>query len=165
MADVNDPAAPLTTDVAQARRFSSGSPLWLVLALVGAGLAVYIGVNVIGVLFNIVSPPEPPLPDAAVETSHESPAYGVNYWRYTVSEDACSILEYYLSFTEDCMVSPMACASSTSEYASADRLVARCYGNEQFSLFSQRWEAVILRNELDATTTRVDVSREVNWTG
>src|SRR5688572_11040616 len=86
----------------------SPSFLLVLLLILGLVLAIYIGTNVIGVLFGMVSPPLPPLPTGLTETNHVSEAYGADVWTYTNPDDGCSFVEFYQQHGL-CTVAPMQC--------------------------------------------------------
>ncbi len=134
--------------------------------LVGVvALAGYIGVNVLTVLFAVVSPPLPPMPANLVEISHENVAYGVDRWRYTSTEDACSLVKFLEDNSGVCVYAPLQCATNpeqTNRFA-ADGLVARCDGSIDFSIFTMNWFGLVVKNS--DSQSRLDLDREVFWLG
>lgn len=138
----------------------------LAVAAAAVLLALYIGGQVIGVLYGIVLPPTPPLPRGSQLISHESTAYGVDYWRYHNPADACEVLSFYQANGGRCIVAPMQCASQTATaYTIPDELVARCYGEVWFSVFSMQWMTIISRTQDADLVSRIDLEREVFWIG
>lgn len=144
----------------------SPSLLLVLLLILGLVLAIYIGTNVIGVLFGMVSPPLPPLPTGLTETNHINEAYGADVWTYASAEDGCSFVEFYQQFGV-CTVAPFQCGElreppnlSTGETT----VTARCTGGQEFSIFNMKWWALISRLNTDGTT-RIELEREVFWIG
>ncbi|MFQ3565628.1 MAG: hypothetical protein SNJ59_01400 [Aggregatilineales bacterium] len=136
------------------------------IAAVAVMLALYIGGQVVGVLYGIVLPPTPPLPHGSRLISHESTAYGVDYWRYHNPTDACEVLAFYQTNGGRCVVAPMQCASQTATtYTIPDELVARCYGEVWFSVFAMQWMTIISRTQDADLLSRIDLEREVFWIG
>ena len=136
-------------------------PLLIVLVIVAA----YIGINVLSVLFAVVSPPLPPVPPNVVQTSHESTAYGVDYWRYTSSEDGCVLLRYLQENGGVCQIAPTQCSAPEGQQGTTivDGIVARCNGRQDFSNFTMTWFGMIIREAPGQTQLQLD--REVYWLG
>lgn len=140
--------------------------LGVVLLVAVVGLALYIGVNVLSVLFAVVAPPLPPMPPNIVQTSHENVAYGVDRWKYTSTTDGCTLLRYLQENGGVCTLAPMQCGedpNTPGAFQISDGLVARCNGRQDFSIFSMTWFGLIIR-EGDGST-RLDLDREVFWLG
>jgi hypothetical protein len=138
----------------------------LTIAAAALVLALYIGGQVIGVLYGIALPPTPPLPRGSQLISHESTAYGVDYWRYHSPADACEVVAFYQANGGRCIVAPMQCASQTATtYTISDELVARCYGEVWFSVFAMQWMTVISRTQDADPVSRIILEREVFWIG
>lgn len=146
----------------QAERPGGCSPLLVVAALFLLAGAVYVGVQVLGVLYGIVLPPQPPRPSNAVETRHESIAYGVDRWEYTVPINACEIVQFYEADGAVCIVERSQCGREGSEIVEGSAL-ARCSGNTSFSIFNMRWSAAIF--PVDANSSRLEINREIYWIG
>lgn len=135
--------------------------IWIVAALLITILALYIGIQVIGVLYGMVMPPLPPLPGSAVETSHVSRDYGVDQWSYTTTTDACSVVQFYETNGGVCSVAQGQCNRADGEPVEWP-LLAQCTGRRGFSIFSMDWRARIYAED---TGTRLEVEREIFWIG
>jgi hypothetical protein len=140
---------------------------WRSIALIGVIfavvlLALYIGTQVISVLFGIIMPPVPPVPSAVTEISHESTDYGIDVWTYTTPSEACDVVVFYETNGGVCMVAPGQC-----ERAGTDQITptafAECSGETPFSIFNMRWSAVLYQTS--AQESQIDLSREVFWIG
>ncbi len=148
--------------------------LLLPLLVIALLMAVFIGTNVLGVLFGVVAPPLPPLPAGMTQIDHTSPAYGVDTWKYLSSADssgvptidACSAVQYIQSNDGVCQLAPLQCGEyrETDDSFSADNsVVARCSGQVAFSIFNMQWWALVMRTP-DAQT-QLELHREVYWIG
>lgn len=144
-------------------------PLWLVLLmLVVLVVAGVLALQVFGVLYGLVFPPEAPRPDGVTTLSHENRAYQVDEWRYRVSGSPCDVLGYYRSQGGQCTVQAGSCGaegSYTPPVYEADYF-ARCTHVEPFAIFALRWEATIdpiyAPNPTETTFT---LFSEVLWGG
>lgn len=140
--------------------------LVIVLLVAVVALGIYIGTNVLGVLFAVVSPPLPPVPPGLEAVSHTSESYGVDLWKYTTKGDACEIVQFIQDSGGVCRVAPMQCGEfreNHSDFSIADSVVARCVGSVDFSIFNMQWWALVLRQP--DTSTNVELHREVYWIG
>jgi hypothetical protein len=139
----------------------------LILAVAAVGLALYVGTQVIGVLYSILSPPLPPLPDNVIEMEHTSEAHGVDTWQYATAQDACSLTRFYESNGGTCIYAPDRCEDAFIDLRSVRQgdNVSQCSGEMNFSIFALRWEAVIATGYEEETPTHYKLSREVFWTG
>lgn len=140
--------------------------LGIVLLVAAVGLAIYIGTNVLSVLFAVVAPPSPPLPPNMDAVSHESVSYGVDLWKYTTTDNACDVVEYLEENDGVCRVAPMQCGEYREEHSDFDiatSVVARCEGRVDFSIFNMQWWALVMR--LPNTQTQLELHREVYWLG
>jgi hypothetical protein len=120
----------------------------------------------ITILYNIVIPPRPPTPQNAVETRHSNFDYGVDEWWFAVEDDPCDVLDFYQQIGVVCTVTPLQCnriEETTENFTTLDRLVARCSGVSNFSLFSMDWWVLVTRNPSNFSQTELDVWREINW--
>lgn len=152
-----------TTDAAAPRRLPL---LAIVLLLAAVALAIYIGTNVLGVLFAVVAPPSPPLPSGMDLVSHESASYGVDLWKYTSSGDACQVVQYIQDNGGVCQIAPAQCSgggTNQGNFEIADAVVARCGGNVDFSIFHMQWWGLVMR--LPSQLTQLELHREVFWIG
>lgn len=136
-------------------------PLLVVVVIVAA----YIGVNVLSVLFAVVSPPMPPIPPNVTQISHESPAYGVDYWRFTSTEDGCALVRYLQDNGGVCLNAPAQCSAPEGQQGTTtlDGIVARCEGRQDFSIFTMTWSGRVIREAPGKTQLQLD--REVYWLG
>jgi len=163
MAEIEPPDAPaIEPSEVRGRRLSLLAIPLLVIVVV---LAAYIGINVVSVLFAVVSPPLPPIPPNVVQTSHESTAYGVDYWRYTSTEDGCVLVRYLQENGGVCQIAPAQCAAPEGQLGAAtlDGIVARCEGRQDFSIFTMTWFGMVIREAPGKTQLQLD--REVYWLG
>jgi hypothetical protein len=142
-------------------RFVPALPLTV--SVVAVGLALYIGSQVIGVLYAIINPPSPPLPPQARLIESTSPAYGVDYNRFEIDAPACSIADFYDQLDEGyCVFAPGQCGG---DLPTNDPLVARCYGEQTFSIFVMQWEAIVSVDAQAPDITYLNLSREIFWLG
>jgi hypothetical protein len=130
--------------------------------LILLALAVYIGVQVLGVLYGIVLPPSPPLPNNVLELSHESAAYGVDRWEYSTTADPCEIVRFYEANDAVCLVARSQCGREGSD-AIDGLALAYCSGKTPFSIFIMHWSAAVFPDEADSS--RLEVNREIYWIG
>lgn len=167
--NTNKPGSPSSADDAArpGRRFLP----WQVILLGGAALAlaVLIGTQVIGVLYSILAPPSPPLPEGARLLSHTGFDYGVDDWLYGTDERACTVARFYQEQGGVCRVSVGDCEGDSSmrlgPAPAEPQNVARCVGEVYFSIFAMRWEVTIASGYEKDGQTRFSLSREVFWTG
>ncbi|MBC7812412.1 MAG: hypothetical protein H7175_14745 [Burkholderiales bacterium] len=164
------PATPIESQQTAPRQRREG-PSLLVLGLVAIALvlSLYIGTQVIGVLYNIVVPPMPPLPEGMTQLDYSSSAYGVDTWVYGTEANACDVVRFYEANGGTCRVSPFWCLNeedTTSFEADAPgQNVGQCTGTMDFSLFVMRWNATIATRYLTDGQTHVNLSREILWGG
>ena len=155
-----------STDLTPAAPSRRPSPLALALLLAVVALAIFIGTNVLSVLYAVVAPPAPPLPPDMEQVSHDSPAYGVDHWTYTTTRDACEVVQYVQENGGVCVLAPMQCGEyreNSGDFSVGQSIVARCSGKIAFSIFHEQWSSVILRNLDD--TVKYNLDREVYWMG
>jgi hypothetical protein len=149
------------TEAQQPRR--RGCSLGLITAaLIVAVLALYVGFQVISVLYGIIMPPLPPVPGSARETSHESSDYGIDRWTYITPSEVCGLLLYYETSGGVCEAAPGQCGRTGTDQVEAPA-VAQCSGEVPFSIFTMRWSAALYGGE--GQETELDLSREVYWIG
>lgn len=140
--------------------------LAIILLVAAVALAIYIGTNVLGVLFAIVVPPSPPVPPNMDLASHESVSYGVDTWKYTTSGDACEVVQYIQDNGGVCRLAPMQCGEYRElheQFDIATSVVGRCDGKVDFSIFHMQWYAILTR--LPNTLVQLELHREVYWIG
>lgn len=153
-----------TQSEGKARRFS-----WLGIVLSAAALVLggYVALQVVGVLYGIVAPPMPPVPPDARERLHENRAYGVDTWRYNTTLEACRVVAFYQENGAQCQLAPLQCAQGTrfQEVFPVDNtVVARCYGELNFSIFRMGWSAFVVRPAELPDSSEIELRREVYWT-
>ena len=145
------------------------SPIFLLILGTLFAVALMIGIQVFTVLYAIIFPPLPPLPDDSIEVSHENIDYGVDTWLYSSSQDACDILLFYHQQDVECRIAPSVCASGqfeTQSSVSSLSHVAECTGEVPFSIFAMRWNVNIAGGYASETApTQFNLSRQVFWTG
>jgi hypothetical protein len=136
----------------------------LLILLIAVLLALYIGTNVIGVLFGIIAPPGPPALQGQNERSYTSTAYGVDSWLYAVDRPACSVAEEYTAYGV-CRYAPLQCGplSETPNPGTERWAVARCSGEQSFSIFVMQWRATVF--SMSDNTAEIDLDREIFWIG
>ncbi|MEP7293581.1 MAG: hypothetical protein ABI835_17475 [Chloroflexota bacterium] len=140
--------------------------LAIVLLIAVLLLALYIGTNVLSVLFAVVSPPLPPLPPNLTQTSHTSEAYGVDQWKYVTTGDACTLVKYVQDNGGDCRIVPLGCGENRAVSPNLhveNTIVARCDGKMNFSIFNEQWWSLITLTK--DGSPQIEVNREVYWLG
>jgi hypothetical protein len=146
---------------------------WRVLIIGAAAviLAIVIGTQVVGVLYSILFPPGPPLPQGMKLISHQNIDYGVDEWIYGTDEDACKIVAFYQNAGGQCRVSPVSCGPTPPSDGADGGIptigesVGRCEGQSPFSIFAMKWEAIIGTGYPSGGRTQFRLRREVYWTG
>jgi hypothetical protein len=134
--------------------------------LVGVIGALYVSIQLFGVLYGVIFPPDPPLPPGADEISHDSGSYGVDEWVYGSDDDACDVVRYYEAEGGLCVYTPGVCGESGFEYnGPGTQNAGQCSGYIDFSIFSMTWDAAISGGYDDDGQTRIQLQREVLWTG
>ena len=139
----------------------------IVLAVILVGLAAIIAVQVLGVLYAVLFPPAPPTLEGFTVSTHASSSYGVDDWLYGSPSDPCRVARFYESMGAECTVAPQTC--ETGEFASEvprpGTSVARCVGDMQWSIFTQRYHVNIAGGYEEPMPSRVRLEREIFWTG
>ena len=159
---MNNSGSPEDADQAQR------PPFLLIALLIAFGLALIVGLNILRVLYGVIAPPLPPVPDRVTQISHESEAYGADIWSYTAVDDPCADATFYEAQGGTCEYTPLQCSEPGSAPFSelAQSTVARCHGNVAFSIFNMQWWALVLRNnDTPNTPTTINLEREVFWIG
>lgn len=162
--DIGELLQPLE-DEAETQR----SPI-LFVGLVGVLLVfLVIGFQAFGILYSIVFPPMPPLPENMIEVRYTAVDHGVDEWLYQTDQSACDVVQYYQDVGGVCYFPSEGCISKPADeirFSSSGVHVATCIGTEQFNMFVYRWEANIADSyQADAGGTKFTVLREVFWTG
>ncbi len=147
----------------------SRSPLPVAVLLIAGGVVMVIAifaVQLLGILYAILFPPLPPVPDAVTSIRHTNLSYGVDEWLYTLDDDACAVFLFYQPLSDDCPLLPAACQNISPAQPLLPRThIAQCSGSQYFSLFAMRWSVNIAAGETDGTKTIFSLSREVFWGG
>lgn len=138
------------------------SVFFLIIAFVLVLLALYIATQVVSVLFGIIMPPSPPLPNGVSETSHESSDYGVDSWAYSTEADTCDVLAFYEANGGTCFVAPGQCGREGTEQISLP-VIGQCVGNVPFSIFNMQWRVELFHS--GRSGTHIELDREVFWIG
>jgi len=142
-------------------------PLLAILLLIAALLlAVYVGTNVLSVLFAVINPPLPPIPPNLTQVSHTSEAYGVDQWKYVSTGDACTLVKYVIDNGGSCRIVPLGCGENRAidpNAAVENTIVARCDGKMAFSIFNEQWWSLITYTK--ANQPQIEINREVYWLG
>ena len=98
------------------------------------------------------------------EISHDNLAYGVDEWVYGTTQDACQIVEFFQHQGASCNIAPGACSETGFVPASSStQNIGTCGGEDDFSIFLMRWEAVITTGYRSEHSTRFHMEREVLW--
>ncbi|MAS34638.1 MAG: hypothetical protein CL610_11570 [Anaerolineaceae bacterium] len=146
----------------------TGGIPWVALLLGGLALifVVLVGPRVVGVLFGIMAPPEPPVPPNARLLTYSREAYGVDVWTYDTTQDICDLVLFFKEQGGDCPIFPPRCATKTDSVPqSSPDLIAQCVGDMEFSVFAMRWQFAIPVRSISPQRPRFDLSREIFWTG
>ncbi|MBI5669184.1 MAG: hypothetical protein HZC41_14360 [Chloroflexi bacterium] len=139
----------------------------LLLGLAGLALALLVGSQVIGVLYSIVAPPLPPLPEGVALLEHTGADYGVDEWLYGTPQSACDVVRFYENNGADCRLSNGGCSGMRAgETPSTEpQSVAQCEGEKRFSIFAMRWNVIVATGYQQNGPTHFRLTREVFWTG
>jgi hypothetical protein len=145
------------------------SPI-LIAGLVGVLLiCLIIGIQAFGILFSIVFPPFPPLPESVIEVRHTPVDHGVDEWVYQTQQNACDVVQYYEEAGGLCSFPSGSCQDESPDdirLITSGQHVATCVGESQFNIFAYRWEANIADSyQSDDGGTQFGLIREVFWTG
>jgi hypothetical protein len=157
---------PSTTDVTTVSQ-RRGRWLLLVLLLLFV-LALVIGWQVVGVLFGLVSLPEPPVPSFAEETAHREDIYGFDTWSYRASALVSEMTLYYTQAGATCTTLPFSDAQAAllaRLFPQSTNVVALCEGSETFSRFTMHYMAAITSYDANEALSYLDISRQIDWIG
>jgi hypothetical protein len=146
----------------QAQPSRRRSLLFIIIAVVLVLLALYVATQVVSVLFGIIMPPSPPLPNGVRETSHVSSDYGVDSWAYASDTETCDLVLFYEVNGGVCFLALGQCGREGTEQVSPPA-VAQCVGSVPFSIFHMQWSAELFRSGENGT--RIELNREVFWIG
>jgi len=148
----------------KARR--SLSPLMLVLLVFILLLSVYIGIQLFGVLFGMIFPPDAPVPSDVVELSHDNLAYGVDDWLYGTTQNGCEVVQFYIEQDGVCDVPPGVCGTGAFFSPNgASQNLGSCYADVEFSIFTMRWNVEIATGYGGDSLTKFRLKREIFWIG
>ena len=143
----------------------------IVLGVIALLLAVYIGTQVLGVLYVIMFPPGPPLPADLTLMSHTNTDYGVDGWSYSSTQQPCDIVTFYENSGGECELLSASCSDGQTVTSSSNvnlfpgQNAATCTGVTHPSIFAMRWSAVISIAGVSDGATEFDIRREMFWTG
>ena len=144
----------------------------IILGIVALVLAVVIATQVLGVLYVILFPPQPPLPADVSLVRHTNTDYGVDEWLYNSSQSACTVMKFYVEKNGQCRIAPLQCEGDNPTYdktlpgvSAFSQNVARCTGETKVSIFAMRWEVDIATGPSPDVPTQFSLTREVFWTG
>jgi hypothetical protein len=165
MAAVNSPQVPETDHEALPSR--RRALFWFVI-LIAVIAIVAVSLPFISILYTILIPPMPPLPDGGrIELSRENYSYGVDEFRFQTNLEPCSAVAFYQNTDSVCNVVPYQCDGRTAPdgFVTGDTLLARCEGTITIAPFSMEWWVLIVRSRSDPTKAQLSVWREMNWFG
>lgn len=175
---MNRPGSPDTPpeqlDEAESRLGGRRPPLHIILlGVLALALAVFIATQVLGILYAIVLPPPPPLPDAVTVISHTNTAYGVDEWLYSTISAPCQVVIFYEEQGSTCRTAPGWCAltdqpqpdESVNFGGVYNQHVALCSGASKFSIFAMSWDVAISTGSGPDELTNFRIAREIYWTG
>ncbi len=138
--------------------------LTVLLGILALVLAVFVGTQVIGVLYAIVFPANAPLPPDITESRHENLAYGVDEWVYITDTAVCDIMAFYQEQADDCLINSIFCDGANPEIPPPGQHIGRCSAEVEFSIFAMRWEVNVSTGDTRENTQFL-LEREVFWTG
>ncbi len=144
------------------------SPLLVVLLAGVTVISLVIGFQAFGILYSIIFPPAPPLPEAVIEIRHDNIDYGVDDWLYRTSMNACDLVRFYEIKGGECRIVANMCDDDSApvSYSNAAQQVATCSGEVIFNIFAYRWEAnIAVDKRFEDGETQFNLLREVFWTG
>jgi hypothetical protein len=140
----------------------------LALGIVALGVTVWIGPGLIGMLWGIIAPPEPPVPPGVRLLDYRNEAYGVDTWTYGTDQDVCDLVAFYQDQGGTCTIVPPRChPAPDSIIPRSDEWIASCSGEQAFTAFTMHWRFdVPLRSGLtNQVRMRFEVSRRIFWAG
>jgi hypothetical protein len=156
------PDAPIAPETPR-RGFSPVILGVLAVLLFGAGI---LAVQLFGVIYGLVFPPDPPLPSGAAELRHDNLSYGVDDWLYGTTQDGCAVMDYYVAQGGACSITPGMC--STGAFVNPNvgtQNVGSCVADVSFSIFQMRWEVDVASGYSGEHPTQFRLKREVYWIG
>lgn len=141
------------------------------LGILGLVVAILVGTQALPVLYAMLFPPQPPVPQSAQEISKQAVGDGLDRWNYLVDDQACNTLQFYHDLNAQCTVSPDWCGGGTStDLTNVPNLprqrIAECTSDKTYAVFAMRWQAVIYTADTESDRkTRIEMSRQVYWGG
>lgn len=140
--------------------------LLLTLAAALLVVAVIVAVQLVGILYGLVFPPDAPLPPDVLLIDHDNIAYGVDEWVYGTATQACAVVAYFQSEGGECVITPGQCGvPGNVPPGQSTQNVATCRAVIGFSIFTMAWEATIAGGYRSELQTRFTLRREVFWIG
>jgi hypothetical protein len=136
----------------------------LLAGLVAIIFIALIGPRLVGILFAIMAPPEPPVPGNIRLLGYSREAYGTDTWQYDTQADVCELVTFYLAQGGICPVIPPRCALNSSS-SQSDDFIAQCSGDIDFSIFAMRWGFDVPVRSAPGPDLRFQVTRKIFWTG
>jgi hypothetical protein len=137
--------------------------LALLMGLIAVIFVALIGPRLVGILFAIMAPPEPPVPGSVRLLGYSREVYGTDTWRYDTQADVCELVTFYLEQGGVCPVMPPRCAPDSSSDPS-EEYIAMCSGDRDFSIFAMRWRFTVPLRTAPARL-QFELAREIFWTG
>ncbi len=136
-------------------------PLRVLLAgLAAVLLAVIIGTQVLPILYALLFPPPPPVPENVTLLSHTSADHGADEWLYQANQSACEAVKFFQGQGGICQIASE--CNPPPELALLSTRISSCVGQMTFSGFAMRWNAEITP---DGETSQIKISRQVFWSG
>ena len=140
----------------------------LALALVALVVVAVFGPRLIGILFAVMAPPEPPVPGGVRLLAYNRQVYGVDRWTYDIDQDVCQLVTFYQDQGGQCPVMPPRCLTEGQDASSLQQsndYVAVCSGETKFSIFAMRWRFTVPVKSIGSSRVQFDLNRGVSWTG
>jgi hypothetical protein len=133
----------------------------LILGVVLVLVALIAGVPVIGALYALIAPPEPPVPAAQtlIRRWERSTGAGIEERLYGSSSAPCDLIRFYTMEGTCEWLIPDACAAG-ADPALERTEIAVCYGSAPYSGFAQRWRAVIAAGYEEPYPTRLRLASQ-----
>ncbi len=138
--------------------------LALLLGLIALIFIALTGPRLVGILFAMMAPPEPPVPENVRLLSYNRQSYGIDTWEYDTEADVCQVITFYREQGAVCPVMPPRCAPDSNPEQSVDH-IAICNGDVEFSIFAMRWRFSVPLRTVPGPRLRFEVAREIYWTG
>jgi hypothetical protein len=142
-------------------------PLWLVgVAFVVVIAAGIFGLQLLGIVWGLIFPPDAPRPPDAVEISYEDLIGDAEQWRYTTDLTPCEVVSFYEAAGGTCTYAVHSCAEGYQSPVFEVDYFAECTAIQTFSIFALRWQVSILPQYTDAPgPSTFDLVKEMLWGG